>query len=107
MFELWLVAFIKTLLFEVPVIFILLRGRERKRLMAAFLVANGLSHPALWFLFPVFAPYWMWLFSAEISVVIVEGVLYRIILGQEVPLRQALYCSLLANAFSCCLGLLL
>ena len=108
----WWVAFAWTCVLELPV-YALLAGRLFRHWWAIGLVsllANAVTHPALWFLFPRFDPPALWLLTGEALVVVVEALLLAAVLARARPFAAALAvavrCSLLANTFSVSVGLL-
>jgi hypothetical protein len=101
----WGSAFVATLALEGPLIFLILKKLPVNRALFAFLTANCTSHPFLWFAFPIFEPYWMWVTTGEIAVVAYEALVYWRLLQQQISLRKAIVVSLAANALSCVVGL--
>jgi hypothetical protein len=107
----WPVAFVWTCAIELP-IYALVLGRRFQRwwtVCLLVLVANVLTHPALWFLAPRFSPYWLWLVIAESCVVAVETLLFAVALrraGSLSPGALAFAAALAANAASTAVGLL-
>lgn len=93
----WAEAFALTLLTELPIV-AALAGRGALR---SAVLGNTLTHPSLWFLFPRFGPYVLWLLVAEAWVWLVEALLYRD--ASDRPWELAL----IANAASTALGLVL
>lgn len=104
MFELWLKAFFITVFSELLLIPFLLPRVSRARLVLSCLFVNSLSHPFLWFIFPRFLPYALWLACGEFSVVMIEAVLYWMLVCRERGFFKAFLASLGANAASCLLG---
>jgi hypothetical protein len=106
MIELWLRAFLWTLALELPIVYAIFRHKKVSSLaiVGIFLLANGMTHPALWFVMPRFSPYWLWILVAESLVTVGEAILYRRL---HVSWRLALFVSILANAFSTLVGLTL
>jgi hypothetical protein len=102
----WAIAFIWTLALEGALIAILLSRQPPTKLLTAFLAANCLSHTSLWFVFPVFEPYWAWVTSAEIAVTVYEGLVYWTILRPRISAVKAAFVSVVANTTSCAFGLL-
>jgi hypothetical protein len=102
----WGIAFVATIALEAPLILLLLRRLSAGKVLVAFLTANCTSHPFLWFAFPVFEPYWLWVTTAEISIAAYEGLVYWRVLRPHLSLSKAVVVSLAANALSCTVGLL-
>jgi hypothetical protein len=100
----WLVAFAWTLALELPVYTLVLGHRMRswQRLCAAVFAVNAVTHPLLWFAFPRFEPFWLYALAGETCVVVAEAAM----LALAIPLRAAIVASVLANATSLLLGLL-
>lgn len=103
----WPAAFALTLAIELPIVW---RGTRDQRLpparrLAAGIGASALTHPALWFvLSPLLSPalgYWGFLALGEALVVAVEALWFW---GWS--LSRPLRLSLLANAASAAVGLL-
>lgn len=96
----WLTAFAFTLAVEVPLAaWLLRRGRARRRVALA-VVAQCVSHPAVWFIFPELGlRYGLMVALAESWAVLSEAAVYAA-LGDGVTLRRALAVSLAANAAS-------
>lgn len=72
--EQWGRALLLTLAVEMPLYLWLLRRRRfsaRAALGSAF-AANGISHPFLWFCFPPFLPYPLFLLAGEGTVIVIE-----------------------------------
>ena len=109
----WLVAFVLTNIFEAPVYYLLLRRHipNVPALLALVFLLNCTTHPALWYLFPRFLPYALWVVVAELTVATVEGLLIAVALRFRPNVRTALQigltASLLANVTSTLLGLLI
>jgi hypothetical protein len=95
----WLVAFALTVAIEVPLVTLLLRGPLRRRVALA-IVAQCVSHPAVWFVFPELGlRYPVMLLVAESWAVLSETAVYAL-LGDGVSPRRALGVSLLSNGAS-------
>ena len=107
MLEAWSRAFVLTLLIEGPIVVCGFQSVSLSRRFAIFLLANVLTHPALWFVFPRFEPYALWLLVAETCVIVVEWRIYANSFRRVYSWRYALMMSLGANATSTALGLLL
>ena len=103
----WLRAFGLTLLVEVPLAIWLLASVETKpaRRAAVAVLANLATHPLVWFLFPGlalgsgarFALSEAWAFGAEVAI--------YMIVWPRLSLRRAALVSLIANASSVAVGL--
>jgi hypothetical protein len=90
----YLLALFLTLLFEVPVALLLLRGQRTGVWSAAF-SSSLISHPLLWF---VMLPF-MSVFMGEILVFVLEtGVYFTLV--KPITLQRAAATSALANLFS-------
>jgi hypothetical protein len=107
MFEQWLEAFLKTLIVEAPIIFYLLRALSLRVVFFGFVIANGISHPLLWYVFPRFSPYPLWLLCAEVAVMFVEFIVYKGIFWRKASLGKIFLASVVANTASCLIGLLM
>jgi hypothetical protein len=96
----WLVAFVLTQVFEVPLY------RRAGASWRTALLASSITHPVVWFAFPLLGrmglSYWEMVAAAETFAVGVEA-LWLSANG----VRRAFAWSLLANATSVCGGLLL
>jgi hypothetical protein len=96
----WLVAFFFTQLFELPIYY-----WATKRWRIGFF-ASAITHPVVWFIFPLTmelgAPYWVMVALAEVFAVVAEGFWLR-----HHGIARAFAWSLLANATSATLGLVL
>ena len=69
---------------------------------------NVVSHPLLWFVFPKWQPFWLWLLVAESCVTVFEAAVVAIALmsvGSARPLRTAFAVAVGANALSTGFGL--
>jgi hypothetical protein len=105
----WLRAFGLTLLVELPIATWLLAAVEANvaRRAAVVVVANLATHPLVWFLFPGlalggaarFALSEAWAFGAEVAI--------YLLVWPALRLRRAALVSLVANAASVALGLLI
>lgn len=104
----WLPAFLLTLAFEVPIVAWALREQVGVPGAAALGIgAQVLTHPALWFCLPRFAPYALWVFAAETLVTLAEAGWYAAWLhqrGRPSP-RRALVLAVATNLTSTLLGL--
>ena len=105
--SLWLRAFLLTLLFEIPVFVLFVRGRV-PMLRAALAGAAGtcVTHPLLWLVWPYLNPdhYASNLTVAEVLIAIVETLTF-FALARPVKLGRAAAASFSANAFSAGVGL--
>jgi len=103
---LWLAAFVWTLAVELPIYVVWLRRRMRRWWAPCLLafVVNLATHPAFWYGFPRFGPYWLYVLVGEVCVVIVETAIVVAALG---PRRRGLAfgAGLTANAASTLVGL--
>src|SRR5262249_38271161 len=96
----WLAAFAFTVAVEVPIAAALLRGPRLRRRVALAVVAQCVSHPAVWFIFPELGlRYGVMLALAESWAVLSETAVYYPP-GDGVSLRRAFAVSLAANAAS-------
>src|SRR5215475_10008528 len=106
----WLSAFLWTLVLELPVYALCLRerfGGWRTPIVLA-LGMNAVSHPLLWFVFPKWQPFWLWLLVAESCVTLFEGMILAIALAcvrSARPVGTALAVAVAANALSTGFGL--
>jgi hypothetical protein len=102
----WLWAFGLTEAVEVPIYLALLRLPWPRRLGAAF-GTSALTHPCVWFVLPgLLVPlisYWGYLAVAESFAILLEALVCR---SLGAPWPRAFTASLVANAASCCVGLL-
>ncbi len=108
--ESWARAFLATQVIEVPVVVGWLRGKVPVReAVPLAILASTLTHPLLWYAWPTFQPYWLWLGTGEALVWTAEGLLYAAWLhrrGAPRPLLTGVLVSCLANASSMLTGLL-
>ena len=100
MVELWILAFIVTLITELPVVLFGFRQSPLAKCIGVFLLANIATQPALWFVFPRFSPYWLWVVVAECVVVAVELQIYARFLRASYSQRQAFSVAFAANFIS-------
>ena len=107
MLEAWSRAFLLTLLIEGPIVVYGFKSVSMRRRLLGFLLANCLTHPALWFIFPRFDPYAVWLVAAESLVILIEWRVYAKLFRNICSQRHALLVSVVANVTSTVLGLLL
>lgn len=111
--ELWLLAFLATVVIETPVVVWLTRDLlERRSALGLALGLQCLTHPALWFGVPRFQPHWLWVACAELGVVLVEAIALGLFLrragaAREVAIRRGAAVSLFANSVSALIGLAL
>ena len=100
-------AFLLTEFCEVPIVLRLAAHSPRWRVMLAAITAQCLTHPVVWHYSIVLAPdqYWLGVQLLETFAVLVEGLWYQYWLRPGFAVAMAW--SLLANAASYCLGLLL
>ena len=101
----WLTAFVATQCLEVPLYLGLLQTRPLSRRFGLAFSASTLTHPVVWFAFPILGrawglSYWEMVALAEVYAVVIEAVLL-FIMGE----RRAWWVSLLANATSLFVGL--
>ena len=99
-----------TLALELPVYAWWLRepfGGWRTPLVIA-LAMNAVTHPLLWFVFPKWQPFWLWLLVAEACVMLVETAILALALAcvrSARPFRTAFAAAVAANALSTGFGL--
>jgi hypothetical protein len=99
----WPLAFLLTLTLEIPVVLLLLARGWRKDLPLA-LLANGLTHPTLWFVLPsLFSDYLTFLIVGELAVFTFEALLYAC----AVRSWKGVAAGVAANSLSLGVGLLL
>jgi hypothetical protein len=105
----WLVGFALTVIFELPVVWWVLRPGEPNSVRRAllFLIANLATHPLVWFFFPGLpVPRPVSFVLSETFAVGVEAACFAA-LGHAVGVRRACVASLIANLTSVTLGWLL
>ena len=104
--HLWLVAFAVTLFSELAVAVPLLAGAgTRLRRVAAVCLAQLATHPAVWFIWPLFGwPRPTYLLVAESFALVTEALIYRLIFDR-LTWSRALAASALANGASVFIGL--
>jgi len=104
----WARAFGATCLIEGVIVFLFFGRRwPASRRWGAAALGQLATHPAVWFILPVFPwPRSLYLAVAESWAVVVEAATYRLVLPPT-SWRRAAACSLLANAASFLTGLLL
>jgi hypothetical protein len=104
----FLVSLILTLCIEVPVVFILVRFFSPKikisKTILISIIATTLTLPYLWFIFPIYIKYPSYIIFGEITVFLVESLIYWQML--PISLKKAIIISFLANLSSLVLGLL-
>jgi len=109
--SIYLPALLLTLLIEIPIVLLVLYRRcGVNRALLAGLLASGITHPALWFLWPFVVPlenYELFVATGEALVVVVEAVVIHAVALRFTPryLPLALGTSLLANLASYGAGL--
>jgi hypothetical protein len=103
---LWLTAFVWTIALELPVYVLVLRRSTQPWWLPVVLafVVNIATHPAFWFVFPYFEPYWLYVLCGELCVVGVEAAILAIALRRP---RLAIVAAVAANTASTLLGFLL
>jgi hypothetical protein len=103
----WLVAFVVTLVVEIPIGIALLRRAEpdRARLGAIVAFANLATHPAVWFVFPQVLTVGTveYIVAAEAWAIAVEAVFYAVAI-RGLAVRSAVTVALVANAASFLVG---
>jgi hypothetical protein len=97
---------------EVPLlVYLLWRHASWRRSVAVGLLASGITHPLLWFVWPRVVPLWSdqaYLASGEALVFLVEAALIWLLVfrGKRRGIESAALASLATNAASCAAGLL-
>lgn len=103
----WPVAFILTLLTELPVAILLTPAAHRRRLLPWMLIANATSHPALWAAWPVLSElcgdYTTTLFAGEALVYSYEALIFSLALRSP----RGILISVGANTASMIVGLII
>ncbi len=99
----WFTAFILTLLVELPVLLFLLGDYGFLRVLVCGFLLNVVSHPLLWFVFPLFLSGSYSVFCGELLVVFVEYVLLVLFFRCE-PRVRLLLSSLAVNLLSFFVG---
>ncbi len=104
----WLVALTLTLVIEVPIYAALGRGSARvSRCIMGGVAGTLITHPLLWFVWRhAIDPYLLRTVTGEALVCLIEGVVLWAV-ARPIGLRRALSVSLLANAASYGIGVLL
>ncbi|MDP8254767.1 MAG: hypothetical protein P9M14_03375 [Candidatus Alcyoniella australis] len=103
---LWLKAFVFTLAVEVPIFVLFARGQVPLwRAAVAGAAGTCLTHPLLWFAWPMVIPdnYELYLATGESLVVLIETLTFWLI-ARPISLGRAACASLVANAASWGLG---
>jgi hypothetical protein len=102
----WLHAFLLTTGVELAVAVPLLApGGSLPRRAATVCLAQLATHPAVWFIWPLFAwPHSTYLLVAETFALLTEAVVYRLVF-ERLTWSRALAASALANAASVVVGL--
>ncbi len=107
-------ALFLTLLAETTILFLIIRSSFKipatklstQKLLLASCVASGLTLPCLWFILPALIhDYTVFLTIGELSVFLVEAVIYFFVL--RVSPKKALFLSFTCNLISFLLGLLM
>lgn len=110
-FDAWVRAYLATQIIEVPIVAGWLRGRIPAFEAAAVgVLASTITHPALWYVWPDFEPYWLRIGAGEAIVWAVEALLFAAWLrraGEPRPVRVGVAVSCLANASSMLTGFVL
>ncbi len=93
----WFAAYLVTQLIEVPIYL-------RVTTLRIALAASTVTHPIVWFVFPMFWPrgYWSMVAAAEVFAWGVEALWLK-----SFGVKRAMLWSFLANAASLCIGLAL
>lgn len=101
----WARAFFVTVAIELAIAPWLLDRQPWTRRAGAVVLANLASHPIVWLVIPELGLGWpLWLIVAELWAVVVEATLYVLVFRGR---RQAVLASLVANAASLAVGLVL
>jgi hypothetical protein len=105
----FLVSLILTLFIEVPIVLILVKFLSPKiklyKIILISILATTLTIPYLWFIFPVYFIYPIYVLIGEIMVFLVESLIYCGFL--PIKLKKALLISFIANLSSLIIGLLI
>ncbi len=102
----WFVAFLLTLLVECPLLVWLLRSASASmaRLLGLALLANLVTHPAVWFVFPALpGPYWLTLSLSELWAWLGEAFFWGLVLP-TLGWRRSTWASLCSNLTSFGIG---
>ena len=105
--EAWSRAFFLTLTIEAPIVLVGLVRTPVPRRVSTFLVANLISHPLLWFVFPRFNPYAVWLGVAEALVIAIEWQIFWLCFKSSYSRSYLFLVALCANTTSTLIGLAL
>ncbi|MBP9215017.1 MAG: hypothetical protein KBF36_10700 [Chitinophagaceae bacterium] len=95
--------FIGTLLIELPIVLLLLKGTSKEKLLIAFLL-NLFTWPLLQV---IYANYLISIYVLEIGVFILEGIGYWLFFKQNNSWLKCMLIALIANAVSYGVGLLI
>jgi hypothetical protein len=105
----FLVSLILTLFIEIPIVLILVKFLSPKiksyKIILISILATTLTIPYLWFIFPVYFIYLIYILIGEITVFLVESLIYWKFL--PINLKKALLISFIANLSSLIIGLLI
>ena len=102
----FLSAFVLTLVIELPVLYLVLRGRVRTGLIVVTgILSNVSTLPIVWFVFPVWLEGIPYTIISEVFAVGAECLIMRLAL--RVGWKSACLASILANASSFVIGLAL
>lgn len=103
-----------TLAVELPLLLLILRGRVSwQRTLVAGLLATGITHPQLWYLWPRLftidtrARYDTYVLVGELTVFVIEALVIAGICRGRIPVLLAVAASALANATSYLVGVML
>ncbi len=101
-------AYVLTLLIETIILFLILRNKYPiKVIIVNSLIANTLTHPMVWFIFPLFGlGYALQIAASEIFAFVVEAILY-LLLFEKVGWLRAVSISLLCNLVSFLTGVII
>lgn len=98
----WLVAFLLTVSFELPIVLLLAPRGRRARAAGDACAANLLTHPCAWWaVLSAGAPWGL----VEAAVLVVEAMVYRTVTGLRWP--RAVATALLANGVTAAIGAML
>lgn len=98
----WFVAFLLTVMFELPLVLLLSPTSRRQRAAGDCCAANLLTHPCAWWaVLSAGASWWL----VEGIVALVEAAIYRVSTGMTRP--RAVATSLFANGVTATIGALL
>jgi hypothetical protein len=99
----WLVAFILTVVTEIPVLVAFLPGLGIRKIVIYAFIVNLVSHPLFWYVMPSIFPPEYYLLLGESSVVLIECILLHLIV-RDLSLQRAFVASLSMNMISFYLG---